>query len=184
MRLRKLVAHRRVVVSRVQPHVPGLLSQPLFNILEYLCYRFYVCLLYTSQQLDQAMESREERLARLALQDQKDALRAEIDQIEKKADSQLEALDREQEAIEAAYEERMKDAALQAEAEKLILTQSQDELLSLISSYAPEYDALGQTLGCLLYTSMPLPTLIITVDKGELVVRTTEHTDKYLMDDV
>ena len=41
----------------------------------------------------------------------------------------------------------MKDAALQAEAEKLILTQSQDELLSLISSYAPEYDALGQTLG-------------------------------------
>ncbi len=99
------------------------------------------------QQLDQAMESREERLARLALQDQKDALRAEIDQIEKKADSQLEALDREQEAIEAAYEERMKDAALQAEAEKLILTQSQDELLSLISSYAPEYDALGQTLG-------------------------------------
>ena len=99
------------------------------------------------QQLDQALESREERLARLALQDQKDALRAEIDQIEKKADSQLEALDREQEAIEAAYEERMKDAALQAEAEKLILTQSQDELLSLISSYAPEYDALGQTLG-------------------------------------
>ena len=32
--------------------------------------------------------------------------------------------------------------------------------------------------------TMPLPTLIITVDKGELVVRTTEHTDKYLMDDV
>ena len=99
------------------------------------------------QQLDQAVESREERLARLALEEQKEALRAEIEEIEKKADSQLEALDREQEAIEAAYEERMKDAALQAEAEKLILTQSQDELLSLISSYAPEYDALGQTLG-------------------------------------
>ncbi|HIU07160.1 MAG TPA: hypothetical protein IAD48_01255, partial [Candidatus Limiplasma pullistercoris] len=99
------------------------------------------------QQLDQAVESREERLARLALEEQKEALRAEIDEIEKKADSQLEALDREQEAIEAAYEERMKDAALQAEAEKLILSQSQDELLSLISSYAPEYDALGQTLG-------------------------------------
>ena len=30
------------------------------------------------------MESREERLARLALEDQKDALRAEIDQIEKR----------------------------------------------------------------------------------------------------
>lgn len=31
--------------------------------------------------------------------------------------------------------------------------------------------------------TMPLPTLILTVDKGELVVRTTGHTDQYLRDD-
>lgn len=99
------------------------------------------------QQLDQALESREERLARLDLEDQKEALRAQIEQIEDQADSQLEALDREQEAIEAAYAERMQEAALRAEAEKLILSQSQDELLSLLEQYAPEYDALGQTLG-------------------------------------
>ena len=99
------------------------------------------------QQLDQALESREERLARLELEDQKEALRAQIDQIEQAADSQLSALDREQEAIEAAYEERMQEAALRAEAEKLILSQSQDELLSLLEQYAPDYDALGQTLG-------------------------------------
>ena len=99
------------------------------------------------QQLDQAMESREERLARLALQDQKEALRAQIDQIEQAAESGLAALDREQEAVEAAYEERMREAALRAEAEKLILGQSQDELLSLLEQYAPDYDALGQTLG-------------------------------------
>ena len=36
------MTHRRAVVSRVQSHVLGLLSQPLFNILEYLCYGFYV----------------------------------------------------------------------------------------------------------------------------------------------
>ena len=99
------------------------------------------------QQLDQALESREERLARLALQDQKEALRAQIEEIEQAADSQLSALDREQEAVEAAYEERMQEAALRAEAEKLILGQSQDELLSLLEQYAPDYDALGQTLG-------------------------------------
>ena len=99
------------------------------------------------QQLDQALESREERLARLALEDQKEALRAQIEEIEQAADSQLSALDREQEAIEAAYEERMREAALRAEAEKLILGQSQDELLSLLEQYAPDYDALGQTLG-------------------------------------
>lgn len=99
------------------------------------------------QQLDQAMESREERLARLALEDQKEALRAQIEEIEQAADSQLSALDREQEAVEAAYEERMQEAALRAEAEKLILGQSRDELLSLLEQYAPDYDALGQTLG-------------------------------------
>lgn len=99
------------------------------------------------QQLNQALESREERLARLALEDQKEALRAQIEEIEQAADSQLSALDREQEAIEAAYEERMREAALRAEAEKLILGQSQDELLSLLEQYAPDYDALGQTLG-------------------------------------
>lgn len=99
------------------------------------------------QQLDQALESREERLARLELEDQKEALRAQIEQIEQAADSQLSALDREQEAVEAAYADRMEEAALRAEAEKLILSQSQDELLSLLEQYAPDYDALGQTLG-------------------------------------
>lgn len=99
------------------------------------------------QQLDQALESREERLARLELEDQKEALRAQIDQIEQAAESELTALDREQEAIEAAYADRMEEAALRAEAEKLILSQSQDELLSLLEQYAPDYDALGQTLG-------------------------------------
>ena len=99
------------------------------------------------QQLDQALESREERLARLELEDQKEALRAQIDQIEHAAESELAALDREQEAVEAAYADRMEEAALRAEAEKLILSQSQDELLSLLEQYAPDYDALGQTLG-------------------------------------
>ena len=99
------------------------------------------------QQLDQAMESREERLARLALEDQKEALRAQIEEIEQAAESGLSALDREQEAVEAAYADRMEEAALRAEAEKLILSQSQDELLSLLEQYAPDYDALGQTLG-------------------------------------
>ena len=99
------------------------------------------------QQLDQALESREERLARLELEDQKEALRAQIEEIEQAAESGLTALDREQEAIEAAYADRMEEAALRAEAEKLILSQSQDELLSLLEQYAPDYDALGQTLG-------------------------------------
>lgn len=60
--------------------------------------------------MDQALESREERLARLELEDQKEALRTQIDQIEQAAESGLAALDREQEAIEAAYADRMEEA--------------------------------------------------------------------------
>lgn len=100
-----------------------------------------------TQQLDQVLESREERLRSQALEDEKEALRAQIEAIEKEADARLEALEREEADVEAAYAQRMEEAALRAEAEKLILTQSQDELLSLIESYAPAYDAAGQTLG-------------------------------------
>lgn len=100
-----------------------------------------------TQQLDQAVREREERLRSLAREDEKEALRAQIEAIEKEADARLEALEREEADVEAAYAQRMEEAALRAEAEKLILTQSQDELLSLIKSYAPAYDAAGQTLG-------------------------------------
>ena len=100
-----------------------------------------------TQQLDQAVREREERLRSLALEDEKEALRAQIEAIEKEADARLDALEREEADVEAAYAQRMEEAALRAEAEKLILTQSQDELLSLIESYAPAYDAAGQTLG-------------------------------------
>ena len=41
----------------------------------------------------------------------------------------------------------MKTAALRAEAEKLLMTGSQREIVSLIGEFAPEYDALGKTLG-------------------------------------
>ena len=99
------------------------------------------------QQLDKAVADRDERLRKLALEDQKDALREQIEQIEQKADSEIDALDKEQDEIEAAYDERMKEAALRAEAEKLLMTQTQQQLLSLLKEFAPDYDATGQTLG-------------------------------------
>ena len=51
------------------------------------------------QQLDDAIASREERLRKLALQEQKEALRDERERIETKADDQIAALDKEQEAV-------------------------------------------------------------------------------------
>ena len=99
------------------------------------------------QQLEQALSSRADRLHKLALEDQKDALREQIEQIEQKADDEISAIDKEQDEIEKAYDERLKEAALRAEAEKLMMTQSQQQILDLLKEYAPDYDATGQTLG-------------------------------------
>jgi hypothetical protein len=100
-----------------------------------------------TRQLENAEKSREERLRRLQLQDEKAALEKEIGLIEEKAESQFAALDAEEKRIEAYYEERLKGASIQAEAERLLLSTEQDELLRLLYQYVPEYDALGQTMG-------------------------------------
>ena len=99
------------------------------------------------QQLDEAVASREERLRKLELKQQKEALQEEIEKIRDQASEKIKELDGEQDAIEKAYEERLKAASLQAEAEKMLMTKSQDEIMSLLYEYVPEYDALGKSMG-------------------------------------
>ena len=99
------------------------------------------------QQLDEAISSREERLRKLELKQQKEALQEEIEKIRDQASEKIKELDGEQDAIEKAYEERLKAASLQAEAEKLLMTKSQDEIMDLLYEYVPEYDALGKSMG-------------------------------------
>lgn len=99
------------------------------------------------QQLDEAVASREERLRKLELKQQKEALQEEIEKIRDQASEKIKELDGEQDAIEKAYEERLKAASLQAEAEKLLMTKSQDEIMDLLYEYVLEHDALGKSMG-------------------------------------
>ena len=48
----------------------------------------------------------------------------------------------------------MNDIALQGEAKKFILENTQDEIVKLINSYAEDYEMLGQSLGERLYSGM------------------------------
>ena len=93
------------------------------------------------------MASREERLRKLELKQQKEAMQEQIEKIRDQASEKIKELDGEQDAIEKAYEERLKAASLQAEAEKLLMTKSQDEIMDLLYEYVPEYDALGKSMG-------------------------------------
>ena len=99
------------------------------------------------QQLEQALESREERLRRLEREDLKETLRKDIEAINERMEAEVTALDKEQTAIEKAYEEQMKSAAIRAEAEKMLMLSSQEEIIGLIGEFAPDYNALGKTLG-------------------------------------
>gem|GEM_PF-1239046 len=99
------------------------------------------------KKLDAAREDYDDFLSDLEREEQKAALEAAMDEINQKADSEIDALDQQQEAVEAYYDARMEQANLQAEAELALLNSTQQQIIDLLTAYAPDYDAAGRTLG-------------------------------------
>ena len=99
------------------------------------------------KQLEQVIAARESRLRKQDVQDQKAALQEQAQAIRDKEQAEQEALKAQAQAIKDAYAQRMQTAALQAEAERMLMQDSQQQIIDLIRSYAPEYDALGNTFG-------------------------------------
>jgi hypothetical protein len=103
------------------------------------------------QQLTDAQNSYADWLKKNAREDQKTALEKQIDAINARAESELSNLDDQQQKIEDAYAARLQTAALEAEAEKLLMNSTQQQIIALINQYAPDYNATGQNLGEQLY---------------------------------
>ena len=103
------------------------------------------------QQLETARKAYDDLVKKFERADQKDALRDQIKAVEQQADAELDALDLQADEIERLYDERMQAAALRAEAEKLLMSSTQQEIIDLIAAYAPDYNATGKTLGEKLY---------------------------------
>jgi len=121
------------------------------------------------KELDKTQAEREKRLNKEALEDKKESLRNQITAIKEDANnkklfyeqqkkeelerinfiynSEKQMYNQRLEETKKFYEEKTKDAVLQAEAEKLIMDNNQKEIVGLLNSYAPEYLAAGQTLG-------------------------------------
>ena len=89
----------------------------------------------------------QERVSKEARDTIREELKAQIDAAQRRADAERDALDDQKAAIKDAYSERTKSNALAAEAEKLILKSSQDEIIKLIESYSSDYQSAGKTLG-------------------------------------
>lgn len=121
------------------------------------------------KQLEQAIADRTKRLNQQAIDDKKESLKKQMDDIKANADEQKQMLEDEKSYelnrmnqlynaqkdnlqkrlanVKAFYAERIKDAKLQAEAEKLIMDNNQKDIVALLHKYEPDYQAAGQSLG-------------------------------------
>lgn len=104
-----------------------------------------------------------------AVSDKKDSLQKQIDVIKDNAEKQKQLLENEKQSeldnitsvynaqkaslnkqltdVKAFYEQKISDASLEAESEKLIMQNNQNEIVALLNSYGEQYKAAGQTLG-------------------------------------
>lgn len=125
------------------------------------------------KQLNKLIADREKRLYEQQIDDRKDALEKQIDDIKNNAEQQKEILEQEKKskidyinelynAQKASLDQQMNDlrnfyaqklsqASLEAEAEKLIMDNNQKEILELLKAYGNEYEITGKTLGDRLY---------------------------------
>ena len=103
------------------------------------------------KQLALAQAAWEKVQADWARADERDALTGQMQAIRDQADEQIRKLEEESARIDSVYDELVKGQSLAAEAQMLLMESTQDDLLSLLSTYAPEYEATGRTLGEKLY---------------------------------
>jgi hypothetical protein len=100
-----------------------------------------------ASQLADAQAEYDAWLAKTSREDEKASLQEQLSAVNARAEAEIDALDRQAAAIKEAYAKQTETAALKAEAEKQLMAGTQQDILSLIATYAPEYNAAGQTLG-------------------------------------
>lgn len=100
-----------------------------------------------AEQIAQEEEKRAERLRKKENDDKKQALRDEIKNIQEQKNEQRKSMDNQRKEIEERYKGLTEQLSLEAEARRMIMEKSQKEIVDTIAKYAPEYDALGRSLG-------------------------------------
>ncbi len=121
------------------------------------------------KELNKLIQEREKRLHKEQIEDKKESLKDQIDIIKEDADKRKELLEQDKEYeldrikqiyeakkldlnqqledIKTFYANKLTEANLQAEAERLIMDNNQKEIVKLLNSYAPDYLNAGKTLG-------------------------------------
>ncbi|MBV4432244.1 phage tail tape measure protein [Clostridium tyrobutyricum] len=97
------------------------------------------------QELDDLNKTEERRHAKEALDQQKDDLQTQIDQLKENNDTMIKN-------IEEFYSNKLEDANLDAETQKMLVNNNQIEIVNLLKSYGKDYELAGSTLGDRLVT--------------------------------
>ena len=103
------------------------------------------------KQLTQAQAAWEKVQSDWARADERAALNAQMQAIRDQAEAEIDRLEAESARIDSVYDGLIEGQSLAAEAQRLLMESTQDDLLSLLTAYAPEYEATGRTLGEKLY---------------------------------
>lgn len=103
------------------------------------------------KQLTQAQAAWEKVQSDWARADERAALNAQMQAIRDQAEAEIDRLEAESARIDSVYDGLIEGQSLAAEAQKLLMESTQDDLLSLLTAYAPEYEVTGRTLGEKLY---------------------------------
>lgn len=113
---------------------------------------------YNRRQLEKELASLDkaenERLFELQIEQQKKALQEQAENVRQTSQERQAALQKEKDDMSEQYETRMSDFALQEQARKTILENSQADIIKLINTYAKDYEMLGSTLGESLYSGI------------------------------
>lgn len=103
------------------------------------------------KELNNLIKEREKRLHKEQLEEQKDKLQKEkeneLKSINTIYESNKQSLEKQLEDYRNFYAKRINDAALQAQAEKMIMDNNQKDILELLHSYEEAYQQAGQSLG-------------------------------------
>ncbi|UZQ51584.1 phage tail tape measure protein [Clostridium kluyveri] len=91
-------------------------------------------------ELNDLIKTRERRHQKEELDQQKQSLQDQIDQLKEQQETSLSNID-------DFYDQKLSDANLEAEAEKTLMNSTQQELVALLHSYGEDYKLAGQDLG-------------------------------------
>lgn len=107
--------------------------------------------LQLEKQLEKARNTWVQVQSSWAQEDERTALYAQMEAAAQRAQEEIEALRSESKRVDSVYDELLKGQTLAAEAQKVLMESTQEELLGLLSAYAPDYEATGRSLGERLY---------------------------------